>query len=155
MNFKQNVLQELQRQKQIIDQLVKEVILTFQYELSKLGKGASQNPSSIKSCQSTVDYPEVKTLQSWKETLKGINLGPPPKSSSVTGAECKNAYKQQSSSSQASKLLLAPPAKLEDVSLLASSLGRLKKQVTELDSILGTAKNDQGGGVEWMKRSGY
>lgn len=41
MNFKQNVLQELERQKQIIDQLLKEVILTFEYELSKLGKGAS------------------------------------------------------------------------------------------------------------------
>lgn len=66
--------------------MIKEIILTVEFELEKMGKKTiSEESSNINSCNSTsIEGFETKTLEHWKNNLQNVDFNSSKKSSSVT-----------------------------------------------------------------------
>jgi hypothetical protein len=82
--FKQNVLRELERQKELVQKFMKEIVLTMEVEIEKMGKRTHIEQNDSKSVEAAVDNP-IKSLEQWKNELKNIKLSSPsdPKSKQI------------------------------------------------------------------------
>jgi hypothetical protein len=124
--FRQNVLQELERQKEMVQRLLKEIVLTLEVELERLGRLSDdhRSPPAV----------QPRTIVEWKNTLT-LTASTPPSRSPPSKPDLFPPAKADSSCPSLEPSLY-PPKKTADPAELFTAIETLKREFLEMDCIL-------------------
>lgn len=134
--FKQNVLRELDRQKELIQRFMKEIVLTMELECDKMGKSERMECVSLEESVGN----KVKSLEQWKGELKNVQLASTTDQASfkvertVKYSTSPNKF-NRNEEEERTKVL--PPPKVQiDVTNFLSNITKLKNSFNEMDKLL-------------------
>lgn len=134
--FRQNVLQELERQKEMVQRLLKEIVLTLEVELDRLrGPPHDHAPPAT----------QPRTIEEWKQTIAlslpspALSLPTPALSLPTSGKP--DRLRPDSSSPPPT---LQPPKKAADGGDLLTAMNTLKRQFLEMECILEDRREGEG-----------